>query len=119
MGNESTTREARRLMLKFAVVQHKRPDMTFEQFRDYLLRIHAPMAKKIPGLRRCIYNLVLDDATRKTPDWHGIVELYFDDFPSMQAAWATPEGQAATSDNAQYVDLTRTSWSVVEEITIL
>ncbi len=106
-------------MLKFAAVQHKRPDMTFEQFRDYLLRVHAPLARKIPGLRRCIYNLVMDDATRNPPEWHGIVELYFDDFPSMQAAWATPEGRAATSDNAQYANLTRTSWSVVEEITIL
>jgi uncharacterized protein (TIGR02118 family) len=106
-------------MLKFAIVQHKRPDMAFEQFRDYLLRIHAPLARKVPGLRRCIYNLVLDDATRAAPEWHGIIELYFDDFLSMQAAWASPEGQAATSDNAQYADLTRTSWSIVEEITIL
>ncbi|MGH9703099.1 MAG: EthD family reductase [Candidatus Acidiferrales bacterium] len=106
-------------MLKFVVVQYKRPDMTFEQFRHHLLQVHAPLAKKIPGLRKCIYNLVLEDDTRKAPGWHGIVELYFDDFPSMQAAWATPEGQAATNDNAQYADLTQTSWSVVEQITIL
>jgi uncharacterized protein (TIGR02118 family) len=107
------------MMQKFVVVQYKRPDMSLEQFRDYLLRVHAPLARKIPGLRRCLYNLVMDDATRKAPEWHSLVELYFDDFPSMQAAWATPEGQAATSDNAQYADLTKTSWSIVEEITIL
>ena len=106
-------------MLKFAVVQYKRPDMTFEQFRDYLLQVHAPLARKIPGLRRCVYNSLWTMPRGNAPDWHGIVELYFDDFPSMQAAWATPEGQAATNDNAQYADLTKTSWSIVEEITIL
>ena len=106
-------------MLKFVVVQYKRPDMTFEQFRDYLLHVHGPLARKIPGLRHCIYNIVMDDATRQPSGWHGIAELYFEDFQSMQIAWATPEGQAATNDNAQYADLTKTSWSIVEEITIL
>jgi len=43
------------------------------------------------------------------------VELYFDDWKSMEAAWATPEGQAATADVKEFADLSRTNWSVVEE----
>jgi uncharacterized protein (TIGR02118 family) len=106
-------------MLKFAVLLYKRPENTLEEFSDYLLRVHGPLARKIPGLRKCIYNVVLADATRKAPDWSAIVELYFDDFDSMQAAWATPEGRAARDDLVKFADLNRTSWSIVEETAIL
>jgi hypothetical protein len=33
----------------------------------------------------------------------------------MEAAWKTPEGQRATSHLAEFVDLSRSSWSVVSE----
>jgi len=106
-------------MIKMAVVLHKRPDFTAEQFRDYLFSVHAPLARKIPGLRKCVYNVALPDKTRKPPDWGCVVELYFDDFDSMQAAWASPEGQTANGDNPNLADMTRTSWSIVEESRIL
>ena len=102
-------------MLKFAVVLYKRSDMTFEGFRDYFRNIHGPLVQRIPGLRKLVYNYVGADPTRKPPTWHGIAELYFDDFEAMQAAWSTPEGKAATKDLEAFVDLERTTWSVVEE----
>jgi len=106
-------------MLKFAVLLYKRPEMTLEDFRDYFRNVHTPLAKKIPGLRKCIHNYVAADSTRKPPEWHGIVELYFDDFESMQTAWATAEGEEATNDLKHFADLTRTTWSVVEEVIVL
>jgi hypothetical protein len=33
----------------------------------------------------------------------------------MEAAWRTPEGQAATDDLAEFADRDRTSWSIVDE----
>jgi uncharacterized protein (TIGR02118 family) len=106
-------------MIKFAVVLHKRSEMTPQEFRDHLFNVHAPLARKIPGLRRCVYNPVLPDATRKPPPWLCIVELYFDDFDAMQAAWASPEGRAASEDNANFADLRRSSWSIVDEVKIV
>jgi uncharacterized protein (TIGR02118 family) len=44
-----------------------------------------------------------------------VVELYFDNREAMEAAWASPEGQAATADLDRFADLSRTAWSVVEE----
>lgn len=102
-------------MLKFMVVLYKKPGMTKADFHRFLREVHGPMARKVPGLRKYIQNYVAADPTRKHPGWDAIVELYFDDRESMEAAWATAEGQAATADVAEFADLSRTSWSVVDE----
>jgi uncharacterized protein (TIGR02118 family) len=102
-------------MIKFMVVLYKRPDLSAEAFRKYLFDVHAPMAMELPGLQRCVYNLVATDAKRKHPGWHAIAELYFDDWDSMEGAWASPEGDTATRDLEAFTDLSRTTWSVMEE----
>jgi len=103
-------------MLKFIVVLYRRPDLSVEKFRSYLRDVHGPMAERIPGLRRYLHNYVAPDPNRKHPGWDAIVELYFDDWPSMETAWRSPEGQAATADLEPFADLTRTTWSVVDEV---
>jgi hypothetical protein len=37
----------------------------------------------------------------------------------MEAAWASPEGAASDADLPAFADLKRTTWSVVDEITLL
>ena len=102
-------------MLKFMVVLYKRPDLTREQFRRHLEEIHGPLAKNLPGLRKYRQNHVSADPKRKSPGWDAIVELYFDDWAAMEAAWASPQGAASDADLELFADLTRTTWSVVEE----
>lgn len=102
-------------MLKFMVVLYKKPGMSEEGFRRFLREVHGPLALKIPGLRQYKQNHAVEDEKRKHPGWSAIVELFFDDRDAMEAAWATPEGQAATADVAEFADLSRTTWSVVEE----
>jgi uncharacterized protein (TIGR02118 family) len=106
-------------MLKFMVVLCKRPEMSSEEFRDYLRDVHGPLAKKLPGLRRYVQNFVQADAKRKPPAWDAVIELYFDDWSSMEAAWAGAEGAASDADLPAFADLRRTSWSVVEEVVTL
>jgi hypothetical protein len=48
-----------------------------------------------------------------------VVELYFDDWISMEAAWASPQGAASDADLPAFADLTRTAWSAVDEVTVL
>jgi len=102
-------------MLKFVVVLYRRPDLPVEQFRSILRGEHAAMAERLPGLRKYVQNHVASDPRRKHPGWDAVVELYWDDGPSMEAAWATPEGQRATEHLSEFVDLSRSTWSVVEE----
>jgi uncharacterized protein (TIGR02118 family) len=105
-------------MLKFMVVLYKRPDLTSEEFRRHLQQIHGPLAKALPGVRKYIQNYVVDDPKR-APSWDAIIELYFDDWPSMEAAWASPQDAASDADLPAFADLTRTTWCAVDEVTVL
>ena len=102
-------------MLKFVVVLYRRPAIPAERFRGILRNEHAALAQRLPGLRKYVQNHVVSDSHRKHPGWDAVVELYWDDGPSMEAAWLTPEGQAATDHLAEFVDLERSTWSVVQE----
>ena len=102
-------------MLKFVVVLYRRPDLSPEAFFANLRDEHGPLAERIPGLRRYVQNHVLPDPRREHPGWDAVIELYWDDWASMEAAWATPEGQAATNHLQTLADLSRTTWSVVQE----
>jgi uncharacterized protein (TIGR02118 family) len=106
-------------MLKFMVVLYRRPDLTPAQFRHHLEQIHAPLARNLPGLKHYKQNHVSADPNRPHPGWDAIIELYFNDPESMEAAWASPQGAASDADLPIFADLTRTTWSVVEEITLL
>jgi hypothetical protein len=59
------------------------------------------------------------DPKRKPPGWDAIVELFFDNREAMETAWASPQGAASDADLPAFADLTRTTWSMVEEITFL
>ena len=102
-------------MLKFVVVLYKLPALSEAEFAKYLREVHGPMAEEIPGLRKYTQNYPAKDGTRKHPGWNAIVELYFDNWDSMEAAWRSEEGVAATADLVNFADLERTTWSVVEE----
>jgi uncharacterized protein (TIGR02118 family) len=106
-------------MLKFMVVIYRRPDLTPAEFRRHLEQVHGPLVKNLPGLRKYEQNYVFPDPKREPPGWEAIVEVYFDSWDAMEAAWATPQGAASDADLPAFADLIRTTWSVVEEITLL
>jgi uncharacterized protein (TIGR02118 family) len=102
-------------VVKFIVVLYRKPDVSVEEFHVTLRNEHKAMAERLPGLRRYIQNHVVSDPSRKHPGWDAVVELYWDDWPSMEAAWLATEGQVATNHLADFVDLSRSSWSIVQE----
>ncbi|PYQ14184.1 MAG: EthD family reductase [Acidobacteria bacterium] len=102
-------------MVKFMVVLYRRPDLSGERFRQILREDHGALAERLPGLRRYVQNHVASDPNRKHPGWDAVIELYWDDWTSMEAAWATAEGRLATEHLAELADPLRTTWSVVQE----
>jgi uncharacterized protein (TIGR02118 family) len=74
----------------------KRADIDFQEFRERWRTGHGPLASKLPGLRRYHQNPVVDRAqrginyTRGGLDFDGFSELWFDDMPGMQTAFANP-----------------------------
>jgi uncharacterized protein (TIGR02118 family) len=103
-------------MVKFVVVLFRRPGMTREDFSAYLRMAHGDLARRLPGMKRYVQNHVAQDSKRKPPAWDAVVELHWENREAMEAAWASPEGAAATADLEAFADLSRSSWSIVEEV---
>jgi uncharacterized protein (TIGR02118 family) len=106
-------------MLKFMVVLFRRPDLSADQLRRHLEDVHAPLAKALPGLKKYRQNYAVVSPKRRHPGWDAIVELYFESYQAWEAAWASPQGAASDADLPLFADLSRTTWSVVEEITLM
>jgi uncharacterized protein (TIGR02118 family) len=102
-------------VVKFVVVLYRRPDVSAERFREILSGDHARMAEALPGLLKYVQNHVASDPNRPHPGWGAVVELFWTDLAAMEVAWRSPEGRQATEHLREFADLTRTTWSVVDE----
>ncbi|HWE47391.1 MAG TPA: EthD family reductase [Caulobacteraceae bacterium] len=67
-------------------------------FDKHYADVHTPLAKKIPGLRRFETSAGAIGTPSGPSAYHLIAILHFDDVAAIQAAFATPEGQAAAGD---------------------
>jgi uncharacterized protein (TIGR02118 family) len=88
-------------MFKLIILLKKKTDLTDEQFATYWLETHAPLAKKMPGLRRYVVNVVMPPPNRE-PDYSGVVELWFDNVDAMKKAFSSPEGQTTQKDTETF-----------------
>jgi uncharacterized protein (TIGR02118 family) len=102
-------------VLKFVVVLYRRADVPVERFHEILIGDHARMAEALPGLLKYVQNHVTHDPSRPHPGWDAVVELSWTDRAAMEVAWRSPEGRQATEHLREFADLTRTTWSVVDE----
>jgi uncharacterized protein (TIGR02118 family) len=81
--------------VKLLMVVLRHPGLTHDEFFGYWKDVHGPIAAKLPGLRRYVQNHGLVAAQAERPMTHdGWSEMWFDDLASLQAAWASPEGEA-------------------------
>ena len=59
---------------------------------------HAPLAEKIPGLRRFDHGRVLATPDGSPAPYYYLAELHFDDVEALQSGMGSPEGEAAGGD---------------------
>jgi uncharacterized protein (TIGR02118 family) len=107
-------------MIKLIYCITKKPGMTDEEFFRYWREVHAPLGARIPGLRRLVQSHrleVLGDA--KPADYDGMAELWFDDVAGLLAARSSPEWQASSEDERNFIDHSRVAYFVAEEQAIL
>jgi uncharacterized protein (TIGR02118 family) len=79
------------------VVMYKTPK-DVNAFNKHYFETHVKLAKKIPGVRK--YEVSQGPvATPAGPsDYHLVALLQYDNVAAIQAAFASPEGQAAVAD---------------------
>lgn len=71
-------------------------------FDAHYASTHAPLAEKIPNLRRFEAGKVVGTPDGSAAPYYFIAELCFDDAEALQAALATEEGQATAADVATF-----------------
>lgn len=93
--------------------------MTDQEFFDYWKNVHGPIGARIPGLRKLIQShRITVRADSHAADYDGIAELWFDNEEALLTARSTPEWQASTEDEANFIDHTRAAYLVAEEYVI-
>lgn len=84
------------MSFKAMILLTRRTDMTHEQYEQWWLNVHVPLAKQLPGLRAATFNVVQNPAAGE-PD--GITELWFDSRADFDAAYATEVGKRVVADS--------------------
>jgi len=79
------------------VVMYKTPTNK-DSFDKYYFEKHIPIAKKIPGLRKYEVNQGPIPTPAGPSPYHLVALLHFDTLGAIQAAFGSPEGQAAAAD---------------------
>jgi len=97
-------------MIKQTALLTRKAGMSREEFLRVWVDEHAPapMALGVPGLRRYVLQLIVDEPTR--PDIpstgvsaDGIAELWFDDEAQMKQVLASPEMRALRAHGATFI----------------
>jgi uncharacterized protein (TIGR02118 family) len=84
--------------VKAIILLTRREGDTSEDFRRWWLEEHALLARRLPGLRRLVLNLVEGGA-----GYDGIAELWFDSLADFDAAYASEIGQQVAADSLTHV----------------
>ena len=100
-------------MIKSLTLLTRKAGLTHEEFMRHWVEIHAPLARKVPGIRRYVQTHLLEE--RKRPDIpssgveiDGVAELWYDDQEAMRRAIASPEGRTLYADGALFIGRVKT-----------
>ena len=69
-----------------------------EAFERHYEEVHVPLVMAIPGVRKVVLTRTSDSLGDGVSSLHRITELWFDDRAALEAAEASPEGQATIAD---------------------
>ena len=71
-------------------------------FDRHYADVHAPLARKIPGLSKLVLNRGVTPPWGGEPAWYLVAELHFPDEATFAAAMASPENRATGKDLRQF-----------------
>lgn len=117
-------------MIKLVYVIERRPDVPEAKFYDYWLNTHGPLVRRLAKAiraRKYIQSHTIDGPMNEAlraprgmmPPVAGITEVWWDSLEDFQAAYATPEGQAAgaelSADEEKFIDVKKSQVFLTQE----
>jgi uncharacterized protein (TIGR02118 family) len=107
-------------MIKLVYCITKKPGMSDEEFFHYWKEVHGPLGSRIPGLRKLVQSrriCIAED--KRSSDFDGVAELWFDDVASLLRARQSAEWKTATRDETHFIDHQHVAYFVSEEHVIV
>ena len=100
-------------MVKGVWPNKRKAGMSVAEFRRYWAEVHAPMALKLPGLRRYERSETLDELYQLAePRWDGVAQLWFDDVAAAQRFLQSDEFIKGTwADGEKFVSANTAIWT--------
>ena len=93
------------------LVTYTRPDDT-EAFDTYFRDVHAPIVRRIPGLKKLVVNRITDNVLGGEPSLYLLVGLQFGPKEDLEAAMASEENAAAGKDAVEFCRATGSQFEV-------
>lgn len=99
----------------------RRPDLTVEQAHAHWWENHGPLGAKVPGMVRYVQNHVSARSYRdgRQPIHDGVAIVHLASLAAAREAATSPELAATRADEANFLDIGRLPFVVVDEIRIL
>ncbi len=106
-------------MIKVISVFRRKKGMSVDDFQSYWLNVHAPIVKKMPGVRGYIQNhTILSGYKKADPAVDGVAELSFDNTDALREITNTQEVLATRRDHQEFIDPDSYKEIVTEEVVI-
>lgn len=83
-------------MVKLISLIKRNENMSREEFARWAIEEHAPIGKRMPGIRQ--YRMSILRADQPEADFDGVFELWFDSVEALDAAFASAVGTEARED---------------------
>lgn len=107
-------------MIKLVYCVTKKSGLSDQDFFHYWRNIHGPIGARIPGLRKLVQShRIAIPGDAHPPAFDGIAELYFENTEALLSARQSPEWQAATADEAHFIDHSKVAYFVSQEFVVL
>jgi uncharacterized protein (TIGR02118 family) len=83
----------------------RKPGLDVETFQQHWRDAHAPLAVRVPGVRRCIVSATRPSAyaAGRTPAYDGAALMWFDSKDALTAAAGTTEYGALVTDRVNFL----------------
>ena len=88
-------------MRKLVNLLVRKDGMTHEDFRDYWLEEHAPLARDLPGVVKYVTSLPADP---EKSDYDGIAELYLREDADVASVFGSEPGKTVQADTDNFLD---------------
>jgi len=88
-------------MQKFVNLLVRQDGLSHEEFVDYWLNEHAPLAESLPGVRK--YATSVPTAPKKTA-YDGIAELYLESGTNVTKVFESEAGQRLQADTENFLN---------------